>query len=227
MKTSFNRRQSLAFSMIDLVVVVLIGAAILAVILMIPALAPPQARSSKINCVNNLKQVALAFRLWAGDNDDKYPMQTSTNLGGTMELVAAGVAAPHFVVMSNELSTPKILVCPGDPRRSAATNFPSLNATNLSYFVVPEAEETLPQMWLSGDCSLATNRNALKPGLFTVTKKSALGWTAERHEHGGNLAFADGRVQQFSSSALAKSATQTLEAYSAATSNKTFRIILP
>jgi type II secretory pathway pseudopilin PulG len=25
-------------------------------------------------CVNNLKQVGLAYRLWEGDNNDKYPM---------------------------------------------------------------------------------------------------------------------------------------------------------
>jgi competence protein ComGC len=227
MKTSLNFRRSLAFSLIDLVVVVLMGAAILALVLMLPALAPPQARSSKIGCVNNLKQVALAFRLWAGDNDDKYPMQTSTNLGGTMELVANSVVEPHFVVMSNELATPKILVCPNDVTRNAAANFSSLRDTNLSYFVVPEADEMLPQLWLSGDRNLATNGKALKPGLFTVTTNSALGWTAEQHQHNGNLALADGSVQQFANARLPAFLSATFTAYSGATSNTTFRILLP
>jgi len=218
-------RPARAFSLIDLLI--LAGTVVLVAVVFLPMLAKSKAKSKRINCTNNLKQVGLAFRLWAGDNGDKYPMQVSTNLGGAMEFVAAGVAVPHFVVMSNELATPKILVCPPDFRRSVAPNFSSLNDTNLSYFVVPEADESLPQLWLSGDRNLATNGKALKPGLFTVRTNTALGWTAEQHRHNGNLAFADGSVQQFSSARLAQSVTNALAAYSAATSNATFRILLP
>ena len=41
--------------------------------LLLPALARAKKKAQRINCVNNLKQVGLAFRLWGGDNDDKYP----------------------------------------------------------------------------------------------------------------------------------------------------------
>ncbi len=56
-----------------------------------------QQQAERIQCVNNLKQLALAARVWAGDNDDKYPTS--------------------LVVMSNELSTVKILICPSDKSR--------------------------------------------------------------------------------------------------------------
>jgi hypothetical protein len=58
-----------------------------------------------------------------------------------MELCARGSdgfdrnAAQHFLVMSNELSTPRILVCPKDQSSKPAAGFPSLQASNVSYWV--------------------------------------------------------------------------------------------
>ena len=53
----------------------------------------------------------------------------------------------HFQVMSNELNTPKILVCPEDASKSAASNFASLGAGNVSYQVRSgtNIDETHPQ----------------------------------------------------------------------------------
>jgi hypothetical protein len=58
-----------------------------------------QQRTELIQCINNLKQLGLAMRIWAGDNNDKYPTS--------------------LVVMSNELSVVKILICPGDKARQS------------------------------------------------------------------------------------------------------------
>src|SRR5437660_5691311 len=77
-------------------------------------------RAQRINCVNNLQQIGIAFRTWALDNADKYPCNVSTNAGGVMQVCATGPdgfenhPAATFQVMSNELSTPLILVCPHD-----------------------------------------------------------------------------------------------------------------
>jgi prepilin-type processing-associated H-X9-DG protein len=96
-------------------------------------------RSSRLGCVNNLKQIGLAFRTWAIDNNGPFPFNVSTNTGGTMEFCAVGSdgfdnnAALHFQVMSNELSTPRILVCPKDESRKPASEFRNLQAINVSY----------------------------------------------------------------------------------------------
>ena len=42
-------------------------------------------------CENNLKQVGLAYTIWAEDNGGKYPMQLSETNGGTMECAAAAM----------------------------------------------------------------------------------------------------------------------------------------
>jgi len=98
-------------------------------------------RSSRLGCVNNLRQIGLAFRTWAIDNDGKFPFNVSTNVGGTMEFCARGAdgfdsnAALHFLVMSNELYTPMLLVCPKDWSKKPVAGFSSLQASNVTYRV--------------------------------------------------------------------------------------------
>lgn len=92
-----------------------------------------------INCVNNLKQIGLAFKTWAIDYQDHFPFNASTNAGGTLELCARNAegfdsnAFLHFRVMSNELATPMILACPKDISTKPAPDFASLGPQNVTY----------------------------------------------------------------------------------------------
>ena len=92
-------------------------------------------------CITQLKQIGLAFRMWALDNNDRFPFNTSTNAGGTMELCARdndgydASAAIHFQVISNELNSTKLLVCPGDASKQPATGFGKLQAGNVTYLM--------------------------------------------------------------------------------------------
>lgn len=90
------------------------------------AMEKARARAEATACVNNLKQLGLAARLWANDNEGLYP--------------------PDIVCMSNEMNTPKILVCPGDHGRQVAASFSSFTEANCSYewFLMPRGSDADP-----------------------------------------------------------------------------------
>ncbi len=132
MKTTFARSSRHGFTLVGLLVILAVIAILAAMLL--PALASAKGKAQRINCINNLKQCGLAFRIWEGDNNDKNPMAVSTRKGGTKEFTTGADTFRHFQVMSNELSTPKILICPSDTR-TVADNFVRLKNQNVSYFV--------------------------------------------------------------------------------------------
>jgi hypothetical protein len=103
------------------------------------ALLQARARAQSISCGNNLKQAGLAFKMWALDHDDKFSFNVSTKSGGSEELCARDAngyeknPAPHFQVLSNELITPRLLVCPADESRKPARDWDQLSSTNITY----------------------------------------------------------------------------------------------
>src|ERR1043166_787700 len=196
-----------AFSRNDLLVV-LIGVVLLTALLL-PAMARARARAQRISCLCNLKQIGLSYRQWALDHTNAYPMAISTNFGGTLEHVAAGEVWPHFQVMSNELNTPVVLVCPSDRGRFRVRRFGSnLSNSNLSYFVGLDANDAAPQMFLAGDRNLVGG-TMLSNRILLLTTKDALRWSQKMHVNQGNVATADGSVQGFSRSKLHEALAHT------------------
>jgi prepilin-type processing-associated H-X9-DG protein len=130
-------------------------------------------------------------------------MQISITNGGTRELIAGGEGFSTFQIMSNELASPFILVCPGDstrlPAKSFSTNF---NDQAVSYFIGLDATDAAPQMFLSGDRNLTKNGLPVKHGVHEFTTDQPIGWTGEFHGDRGNIGLADGSVQVLSSAGL-------------------------
>jgi prepilin-type N-terminal cleavage/methylation domain-containing protein/prepilin-type processing-associated H-X9-DG protein len=221
MKIIHIKRADLAFTLFELLLVLAI-IAVVAVVLLKPPSRSTRAYAYSIACRNELKSVALAFRVWSGDNNDKLPMEVSVTNGGTMEFVNGADTFRHFEVMSNEINTPKILFCPAESdkfreraevfgpahanRNSPRVRF--LSNTNLSYFVGLHATITNSSMFLIGDHNLE-NGVVVKTGVYDFTTNQPPGWTPGVHNRRGNVALVDGSVHSLSSGGLPGALAQT------------------
>lgn len=163
-----------------------------------------------------------------------------------------------FFVMSNELSTPKLLFCPSEYQadRSQASTFLGSQAggaqvppgttyyvwdKNISYFIGIDADDTFPQMFLTGDHNigpLTAGAEPISPSIFGNTKTfcQALGtngfasgdydgvggngdsanWVSfgnNQHVNVGNVALTDGSVTSLTRSALQSALMATGDSY--------------
>jgi prepilin-type N-terminal cleavage/methylation domain-containing protein/prepilin-type processing-associated H-X9-DG protein len=179
-----TRKEDLAFTLIELIVVIAVVAILAASLL--PAMAGARSGALRLICSNNLKQVGVAFRTWSMSHNGNMPLRVAYSQGGDSDDIGFRVLAATqktsayagsrgvsmmFLCMSNELSTPKKLYCPAESEaslRQTATTFsgvggpgtvPFTNDLNVSYFIGVDAQETYPRMLLSGDHNLGGNAN--------------------------------------------------------------------
>jgi hypothetical protein len=218
----FNGSRREGLSLIEVLAVIVTVMLVLAVL---PAILGHRHKPRHgITCVTNLKQVALASRMWSNDHSDRFPWQVSTNEGGTLEFAASPEVFRHFEAMSNEMVTPRILICPRDPERLRATSFaPSLANSNLSYFIGLDANETKPQSILSGDRNLMGG--VTNGALLSFRSNDVPQWASSIHTNQGNLALGDGSAQyQLTDQALARQFQTTFVAQASMT---TLRLAIP
>lgn len=194
MQTTSNTRR--AFTLVELLLVMLLVAVLVA--MMIPAPSGKR-KAQRINCVNNLKQIATASILWANDNTNTFPTV----------LAKGGAAYRMFQAMSNNLVTPTVLYCFADSKKRLATNFFNLNNSNIAYFIGLDATGENPQSVLLGDDNLVVNGTPVRPGILNLSTRDNVEFGPDRHHFAGNIALADGSVWQVTRGSLREMASST------------------
>jgi prepilin-type N-terminal cleavage/methylation domain-containing protein/prepilin-type processing-associated H-X9-DG protein len=204
-------RQPQGLTLVEVIVVLAVIVILFG--LMVPASGSrPKVKARRIQCVNNLKNIGLAMRIFSTEHTN-FPMVVPVSQGGARELTDdAGQLWQIYLRLTNELITPKILWCPSDERRRAAAAFnpsprasettPSFGNQHISYFLGPNATDDQPQTILAGDRNLTNETGVLGPGRHVLVTGSKLGFDDQIHQNAGNILLGDGSVQQLTSGRL-------------------------
>jgi prepilin-type processing-associated H-X9-DG protein len=137
-------RRENAFERVELLVV--LGAIVALGCVLLTTLTRSKTGSDRHQCISNLKRIVLAELTWMYDNDKTDPhWQAPLADAGTMGHSQAHHAWFQWSWISNNLGSPKVLVCPADIASTAASDWTGtatggfLNAkfqdAALSYFV--------------------------------------------------------------------------------------------
>jgi len=194
------RQNQRGVTLIEILVVITI--ILILAVLALPVLQMAKVRSKRAACLSQLRQQGIGFHMFAHDHESKFPMQVSTNNGGSLEFLrlASGFGGDfyfsfrHYQSLSPELETPKILACPADIRQPAES-FADLRNTNISYFVAASADYAQPETILAGDRNI-TSFSFGSRSLQRLMADDLPGWTAEMHQYSGNLLFSDSHAAQ-------------------------------
>jgi prepilin-type N-terminal cleavage/methylation domain-containing protein len=197
MRCSKPYRQANGFTLVEMLVVIAIIALLAA--LLLPALTGGKKRAKRIVCESQLRQIGVGFQSFSHDHNSKFPMQVSTNEGGSEEFVQAGYLIngvfyfeyQHFMPLAGVLQDPAILACPADTRLPA-TSFATLQNSNISYFVGVDAQYDQPMSILAGDGNLASSSTLLREAVG-----AKLTWNRDLHEYKGNVLFSDAHVEEW------------------------------
>ena len=177
-KTTCPRRLR-AFTLFEMMVV--IGVLTLLAALLLPR-STCKCKATRISCLNNLKEVGIAYRLWAGDNGDLVPAQQTVVSNGWKDFLTNGNPGPrcwmNYAIMANDMGhSPKLVVCPSDERQVAESFTNHFSNSNVSYFVGVGANDVYPQSIAGGDRNLGPGQPG--PGLRFLAER----WPRQRRRH--------------------------------------------
>jgi len=231
MKISLGKAAQTGFTAKELIVIVSVIA--LLVTLVVEAVLHSKRVGLRTTCASNQKQIALSFKMFAGDCDQYFPVayfksrayRFPTNFNYNRP------AWEYFHLASNELGTAKILVCPKDAlrRANAVKGFtntidglahPTRQNNSISYFLGMSAEETKPNLLAVGDRNLALDSSTSfysSPGEVAVDVASNTVWRSSSkepfHKDEGFYALSDGSVQRADNTRLQEALRLARQSY--------------
>jgi hypothetical protein len=145
-------------------------------------------------CVNNLKNIGLGLRIAYTDRvTEDFTFRCAIENGGTREFTNLW---QHFLDISNELSTPNILVCPISGKKPGRT-WQSFSDQNISYFLGLTASDTSPRSFLSGDTGFLIDGQSPQSNPISLSTNANVTYPKPVHRSIPNICMGDGSVQRF------------------------------
>jgi hypothetical protein len=201
------RQTTRGFTFFDFVVV--LAVLFLAAVFLMRPMHHGKAKAPRIKCVNNLKNVGLAYRIYATDHNDLFPWQCGKS-NAPAPNHALGDLLKYTLLVSNELSAPFIVSCPADDRPPPTNWSAMVSVKQISYFLGMDSSPNLPMSISAGDRNLTNSRGSLALGARRIGADRSLGWDNTIHKSQGNILNGDGSVQQVSQARLRESVRTAL-----------------
>jgi competence protein ComGC len=202
-----SRQRKAAFTRIELAAI--LGVLSVLALVALPLLANNSARSDQAGCLNNLRQIGIAFQAWGNDHEDRRPWFVPMNEGGSSGHVLRAEAWFHYTFLSNHIA-PGVLMDPSEivPYKRRAENwaltpdggFLQYKNNAVSYMFSLHTSLAEANNLLAADRHVQFSGQGFCPvgGVTQVNFLAAgslfQGWTNNVHGVAGNVLRSDGQV---------------------------------